>query len=184
MVGAVVPGALPAVGRMLMRFGANQMSPFTPATIQVRPVTDDRFDPASGWRPRDAPGLKASLKNTRTASEKADRIGGNLETLRGIAKDATATVNDVRSTVHTTQGQILDVSKQASDSPERVSRMLDRFQSIADEKINNGRETAGARSTITSYMKVLWTVLARSTGLYWTCSAFWSNGNRKASPFG
>jgi phospholipid/cholesterol/gamma-HCH transport system substrate-binding protein len=90
--------------------------------------------------------LKTTLDNVRAVSEKADRIATNLEKFTGnlekLSTDAGAAVNDARVTINKTQTEVLNVSKQMGDSLQRVSKLLDQFQSIA-EKIDKGQGTAG-----------------------------------------
>src|SRR5262249_41637971 len=91
--------------------------------------------------------LTQSMDNIRAASEKADRIATNFEkfsvSLDRISANTEAAVSDVRTTITSTQEQIISLSKQTGDSLQRVSKLLDEFQSIA-EKIDKGKGTAGA----------------------------------------
>jgi phospholipid/cholesterol/gamma-HCH transport system substrate-binding protein len=83
--------------------------------------------------------IEVTLKNLRTASESATRIGADLEKITGnldeVSVEATATIKEARENVNKLSGQM-------SDRLEQVAKLLENFQSIS-AKVNEGQGTAG-----------------------------------------
>jgi phospholipid/cholesterol/gamma-HCH transport system substrate-binding protein len=97
--------------------------------------------------------LKQSIANVRVATDRADRIGANLEKfstdlqqfntdLHGLTKNANDTVTSVRTAVDKTGGQVDELSRHLLDDVDKLGKSLDQFQDLA-AKINNGNGTAG-----------------------------------------
>jgi ABC-type transporter Mla subunit MlaD len=97
--------------------------------------------------------IKQAVSNFRAASERVDRIGGNVEKfttdlsntnsdIQTLMHNANDTVTTVRSTVAKTGDNVDELSKHLLDDVDKLGKSLDQFQDIAG-KINNGNGTAG-----------------------------------------
>ena len=84
--------------------------------------------------------FRASVANVRSATERADRIGANLETL---TTNASATMGEVRTAVAKTNADVDRVSRQMGDDLDKLGQVFRQFQEIS-EKVNKGHGTAGA----------------------------------------
>jgi phospholipid/cholesterol/gamma-HCH transport system substrate-binding protein len=97
--------------------------------------------------------LKQAITNVRTATERADVIGANLEKFTSdlqnvqtdfheVAQNANQTVTSMRTVVEKTGNHVDDVSRHLIDDMDKLGKSLDQFQAMA-AKINNGDGTAG-----------------------------------------
>ncbi len=83
--------------------------------------------------------LQDSIANLRTATEKANQIGDNVNKLTG---DLDLLSNDTRATVQKTQAHIDDLNKNISDRLLQIAGTLDQLQQVV-QKVNQGKGTAG-----------------------------------------
>ena len=97
--------------------------------------------------------LKQAIANVRTATERADVIGANLQKFTGdlesvkkdfhdLTQNANQTVTSVRSVVEKTGNHVDDVSSHLIEDMNKLGQSLNEFQQLA-AKINNGDGTAG-----------------------------------------
>ncbi|MDB5305753.1 MAG: Mammalian cell entry related domain protein [Phycisphaerales bacterium] len=84
--------------------------------------------------------LRAAVANVRSATERADKISANLETL---TNNANATVGDVRTVVAKTGDNVDHLTRQVSDSVDKLGKVLNQFEQ-ASAKLNSNKGTAGA----------------------------------------
>jgi phospholipid/cholesterol/gamma-HCH transport system substrate-binding protein len=83
--------------------------------------------------------IQDSIANLRTATEKANQIGDNLDK---FTKNLDQLTSDTRTTIQKTQGHLDDLSKSIGDRLIQLAASLDQFQQIM-QKINDGKGTAG-----------------------------------------
>jgi phospholipid/cholesterol/gamma-HCH transport system substrate-binding protein len=83
--------------------------------------------------------LKDSVANLRTATEKANKIGEDLDQ---FTQHLDQLSTETRTTIQKTQGHIDDLSKSTGDRLLQLSASLDQLQQIV-QKINQGKGTAG-----------------------------------------
>jgi phospholipid/cholesterol/gamma-HCH transport system substrate-binding protein len=90
--------------------------------------------------------IKSAVSNMKSASERADRVGQNLETftsdLQKISNSANDTIVEMHKTIARTGGDVADLSRHLTDDIDKMGKVLDQFQQVA-AKINSGRGTAG-----------------------------------------
>ncbi|HEX5244089.1 MAG TPA: MlaD family protein [Tepidisphaeraceae bacterium] len=96
--------------------------------------------------PKTQSDLKTAIANMKHVTERADRIGANLETftsdLQKISANASSTLNDMHKTIEHTGGDVDALSRHLTDDIDKMGKVLDQFQQVA-AKINNGHGTAG-----------------------------------------
>src|SRR5581483_6181602 len=83
--------------------------------------------------------LKQSVANLRTATEKADKIGDNLDQ---FTQHLDQLSTETRGAIQKTQSHIDDISKSTGDRLVQLAASLDQLQQIV-QKINQGKGTAG-----------------------------------------
>lgn len=90
--------------------------------------------------------ITTAIDNFRQVMETANRAAQKIEKFSGsmekVADDASATLVDARGTIHKTQDNLDQLSKQMNDRLLQVSKLLESFQSIA-QKVDKGEGTAG-----------------------------------------
>ena len=83
--------------------------------------------------------LKDSVANLRIATEKADKIGDNLDQ---FTQHLDQLSTETRASIQKTQTHIDDISKSTSDRLLQLAASLDQLQQIV-QKVNQGKGTAG-----------------------------------------
>ena len=83
--------------------------------------------------------LKDSIDNLRIATEKADKIGNNLDQ---FTQHLDQLSTETRASIQKTQGHLDDISKSTGDRLLQLASSLDQLQQIVT-KINEGKGSAG-----------------------------------------
>jgi phospholipid/cholesterol/gamma-HCH transport system substrate-binding protein len=84
--------------------------------------------------------LRQAVTNIRSATDRADKISANLETLTA---NANTTVGDVRAVVTKTGDNVDHLARQVGDSVDKLGNVLAQLEQ-SSAKLNNGKGTAGA----------------------------------------
>jgi phospholipid/cholesterol/gamma-HCH transport system substrate-binding protein len=98
--------------------------------------------------------LRAIIAEARQATERANRLAGNIEEisvgLKTLPTDAAATLADIRAGANEARGAIAEVRGEIDDLTARINQDLDRVTLILQDvksitgKVDAGQGTAGA----------------------------------------